>query len=635
MKSITTLLIFSLISVNSYAQIVDIPDSNFKAALIGQGVDTNNDGEIQESEASVIQVLVLSGRNISDLTGISAFTNLVDLRCSNNSIEEVDLSQNINLQELSISNNLLSVIDLSQNTQLTYLAIATNNLTSIDVIQHFGLLELHVSDNLLTNLDLSQNLLLTDLTAGDNNIPTIDLSNNTNLESLYLNDTGLTNLDLSHNQDLEYLNIQSNQLVSLDITQNTNLLSLNCIQNQLASLDVSQNINLNSLSCIQNQLTSLDVTQNINLANLHCDQNFITDLDVTQNINLISLTCSSNLLTSIDVSQNPLLEHLGISYQGINELDVGDNLLLESLWCLDTSLSIIDLSNNTRLGVVSARDNDFLHTLITKNGNNESLSLVNTPNLTYVCADDNEISNILNQVSTNAIVNSYCSFSPGGNYNTIEGYVLFDSDNNGCNSEDIAMSDVRVEIDNGIEKGVTFTNSLGKYSFYTNSGDFTVTIKPEISSCYENNYQSFNAAFPDNDNDLFLGDFCVIPIDNCDDVEIIIFPIGSARPGFDSVYGIIYKNKGSDIASGDIELIYDDTILDYVSSSIPNDNQEFGSLTWSYTDLVPFETRTITVTLNLNSPMETPAVNIGDELDFQAVIEPIQVIILQRIIYRH
>jgi hypothetical protein len=43
-------------------------------------------------------------------------------------------------------------------------------------------------------------------------------------------------------------------------------------------------------------------------------------------------------------------------------------------------------------------------------------------------------------------------------------------------------------------------------------------------------------------------------------------------------------------------------------------------LNWNYANLNPFETREITLTLNVNSPMETPAVNGGDVLNYSATI---------------
>lgn len=63
MKNIYTFL-FLLSCTFLNAQIVNIPDANFKNALIDEGVDTNNDGEIQVSEAEVVLNLNVSFKDI-------------------------------------------------------------------------------------------------------------------------------------------------------------------------------------------------------------------------------------------------------------------------------------------------------------------------------------------------------------------------------------------------------------------------------------------------------------------------------------------------------------------------------------------------------------------------------------------
>ena len=60
-----------------------------------------------------------------------------------------------------------------------------------------------------------------------------------------------------------------------------------------------------------------------------------------------------------------------------------------------------------------------------------------------------------------------------------------------------------------------------------------------------------------------------------------------------------------------------------MGSSIVPTNQSTGILEWNYTDLTPFESRSLIVTLNLNSPIETPAVNSGDILNFTATVLPL------------
>src|SRR4051812_4722974 len=101
-----------LIAASANAQIVNIPDANFKARLLAADVtnsiastatdatipttfnkiDVNNDGEIQQSEAASVTLLNVSNANISDLTGIEAFVSLHVLKCQNNHITSLNLN---------------------------------------------------------------------------------------------------------------------------------------------------------------------------------------------------------------------------------------------------------------------------------------------------------------------------------------------------------------------------------------------------------------------------------------------------------------------------------------------------------------------------------------------------------------
>ncbi|MBK8600748.1 MAG: hypothetical protein IPN80_09550 [Flavobacterium sp.] len=109
------------------AQIVTIPDVNFKAKLlaadttntIAEGllgnyikIDSNNDGEIQNSEAMTVTRLNISSAGITDLTGISSFLALRLLDCSNNAMATVDFSANNNLTSLYCSYNQLTQLAL-------------------------------------------------------------------------------------------------------------------------------------------------------------------------------------------------------------------------------------------------------------------------------------------------------------------------------------------------------------------------------------------------------------------------------------------------------------------------------------------------------------------------------------------
>ena len=273
----TIFLITTLIfAVNINAQIVNIPDTSFKAYLVGQPLNSNNDSEIQVSEASVFNGSIdCNYLYISDLTGIEAFTSLTYLDCAWNELTSLDVSQNTALTLLNCSANQLTSLDVSRNTALTGLYCSANQLTSLDVSQNTALTVLYCNTNQLTSLDVSQNTALTLLNCSAN---------------------PLTSVDVSHNTALTQLDCSANLLTSLDVTQNTALIGLYCNTNQLTSLDLSQNTALTALYCDTNQLTSLDVSQNTALTALYCDNNLLQCLNVKNgnNSNLSSFVAYNN-----------------------------------------------------------------------------------------------------------------------------------------------------------------------------------------------------------------------------------------------------------------------------------------------------------------------------------------------------
>ena len=77
------LFTFLFLVSNTFSQIVNIPDLNFKAYLVGNSaINTNSDSEIQVSEATAFTGTInCNALGISNLTGIEAFTNITKLFC--------------------------------------------------------------------------------------------------------------------------------------------------------------------------------------------------------------------------------------------------------------------------------------------------------------------------------------------------------------------------------------------------------------------------------------------------------------------------------------------------------------------------------------------------------------------------
>ena len=264
---ILALLVLAMANISS-AQNVNIPDVNFKNALINWGVDTNVDGEISYAEAEAIYYLNIVENSISDLTGIEAFINLDTLEITNTQVTNLDVSGCAALSKLYCDGNQLISLDVSGCTALKDLRCCCNYLTSLDISNNtlLNCLECHV--NQLSSLDVSNNTALLFLECGSNWLSSLDVSACTALTELHCVNNDLTVLDVSSNTDLYFLNCASNQLASLDVTSNTALENLLCANNQLSTLDVSNNTVLEGLLCGGNQLTSLDISNNTALSEL-------------------------------------------------------------------------------------------------------------------------------------------------------------------------------------------------------------------------------------------------------------------------------------------------------------------------------------------------------------------------------
>tara|TARA_R110000868_G_scaffold150151_10_gene373114 strand:- start:670 stop:1101 length:432 start_codon:yes stop_codon:yes gene_type:complete len=132
MKKITFSLLATIFFTSIFhTQTVSIPGTNFETALVNSGIDTNSiNGNILISDAQGITTLNISNENITDITGISAFEDLVSLNCINNAITTLNLSQNLSLETLVCGNNHLTSLNISQNNVLRLLNCNNNSLSN-------------------------------------------------------------------------------------------------------------------------------------------------------------------------------------------------------------------------------------------------------------------------------------------------------------------------------------------------------------------------------------------------------------------------------------------------------------------------------------------------------------------------
>lgn len=580
MKKLYLFVLF-LAHLSVVAQIVNIPDLQFKTNLLSGtatneitqdlagnwiSMDLNNDGEIQVSEAANIRNINIYSSNgspfqISSIVGVKSFTNLEYL-------------------EVSDSPNLLSV-DVSGMQKVKLVSFTGNiNMTSANFTGCPVLENINVSNSAIVNLDIS-------------NLPKMNI-----------------------------LTCNGGKLQTINYAGSTTMKYLLCSNNDIASIDVSPLVDLYSFNISGNLLTSLDVSNLTKLETLNCPSNQLTSINLQNTPKLKYLEASYNNLSSLNLSQSPALNYLRVFNNQFTSIDLSMVPLLQTLFLNNNQLTSLDISHNTILNTFSAPNNN-LQSIFIKNGRMTSGMYQNNPNLSYICCDDLELNNIMNQNATygynNVTVNSYCSFTPGGTFYTIKGNTKYDLNGSGCDATDPNKAFQKFNIAGGGTTGSIVSNQSGDYSIPVQTGAHTITPVLENPAYFSISPASFTANFPMMTSPL-TQNFCITANGSHPDLEIVIIPLDSAVPGFNSDYKIVYKNKGTTMQSGTVGFSYNDNIMDFVSSTVTPDLQSTGSLTWNFTGLAPFETREVKVKFELNTPTDTPPVNDGDVLHYTAQI---------------
>jgi uncharacterized repeat protein (TIGR01451 family) len=635
MKNLYLLAIAFCFGIAAKAQTINFPDANFKNMLLTANtnnlialnasdvfikIDTNNDGEIQIEEALLVKKLQFNGYNFEDQSNVA--------------LSVIGLEYFDGVESIIFDDKYLPVLDVSGMASLKYISTSYTKITAINASGSASLLEINLMNMSITNtIDVSNAVNLRIVGASGVQLHSINVQGAINLKELYcssnfwldtLNVSGLTNLEI-----LKCSNIY--HLTSLDLSTLTNLKTLTCSETSIVSLDVSGLANLKTLDCrgsshnnnSEGTITSLILNGATSLENLDCSNNHITSLDAGNKPNLSSIEASGNNITTFNIVGSTAIQYLDCGENNISELNLNGMVNLQRLNCGDNALTTLDVSDSPLLVRLSC-DHNNLETLYMKNGANEGannyyLYFNWNPNLRYICADDfqlQQIQTLLNNYGyTNCEVNSYCYLAPGGVTYNINGNNRFDFDANGCDENDTNFPYLKFNINDGTDLGTQVSDASGSYSIAVKAGTTTITPVFENPDYFNVSPTSATVIFPAQTAPL-IQNFCVSANGVHNDAEVNIIPISRVRAGFDVMYKIIYKNKGNQLLSGTISFAYNDAVLDFVSASVAPSSLPMNYINWYFTNLKPFESKEIYITLNLNSPVEIPAVNSGFILNY-------------------
>ncbi|MFN1217428.1 T9SS type A sorting domain-containing protein [Chryseobacterium kwangjuense] len=603
------------------AQVISIPDSYLKSKLLTYGtasnsggtyitLDANGDGEIQVSEAALVYKLNINDLTdaVTSLSGLNQFPNLTELTLTN---------PNLTTYHLVFSNYPNLQIIKFLGGQAANVTIENCNALTLAHLGAYG------------NIINIQNTAVQEIKL--NNVNGVNVSATPGLKKFSLSGSTLTSLNLSNLPSLEEVRVTENpSLTSINFAGDVGLKKLELFRNKLSSLSVPNPSLINYLSISTNLFQTFDPTPYTGLLDFYAHENQLTSLNFSANPLLFQLTINNNLLSNLTFNNNNNLLYI---YAGNNQLqNIAFNQIpyIKGIQLQNNQFTNLDFTQNSQLISFDCSDNLNLKTLLMKNGKEifngqgSASAFANTPQLQYICIDPGEIyavNALLTQYNqTNVVVNSYCTFTPGGNSSLVQGTTRLDSNGNGCDSSDPSKPFQKFSIlTYGSGFSTTIANGSGSHQMYLPATTNIITPVLENPSYFTVSPASATVNFPSQPAP-FTQNFCLSANGTHHDLEAVILPVTIARPGFDSKYKIIYKNKGTSVQSGSLSFSYNHNVMNYLNSSLAPNSSSPGILNWNFSNLQPFETREITVTVHLNTPTQTPPLTSGSILQYNAQI---------------
>lgn len=296
------------------AQIVNIPDPNFKAYLVGNPyINTNNDTEIQVSEAEAYTgEIYCVNKNISSLIGIEAFVNITGLYCYFNNLTSLDVSHNTQLVELECGENNLTTLDVTQNKELTLLTCDGNMLTSLNI----------------------QN-------GSNDKMHTMFAHNNPNLNCIQVDNVANANSYTDWQKDaMANYSENCNPIAPIVNIPDSNFKAY-LVGNPLINTNGDNEIQVSEAVAFTGQID--------------CSSRNISSLTgIEAFVNLTQLRCHVNNLTVLDVSKNTLLTEFACNNNQLTTLDLSKNTALTKIWCFNNpQLNSLNLKNGNNASIIT------------------------------------------------------------------------------------------------------------------------------------------------------------------------------------------------------------------------------------------------------------------------------------------
>lgn len=211
---LTTLLLTSF--TVTFSQNISIADPELKAEIVFW-FDDDGDNEISVLEAESVDIIeleydindtsTLNDRKINNISGLENFVNIefLDLTGQNVDLNGIDFSKFNSLTDLYINDNTVSNLDLTNNVVLESLLAANCGLNTINLplsgSNNKKLIDIDLSDNNLTSIDFSKHKKLEDVNLSNNQLTSVTLGK--------MNYGNILNFDVSGSADLNCVEVNA------------------------------------------------------------------------------------------------------------------------------------------------------------------------------------------------------------------------------------------------------------------------------------------------------------------------------------------------------------------------------------------------------------------------------------------
>ncbi|RYG53424.1 MAG: T9SS type A sorting domain-containing protein, partial [Chitinophagaceae bacterium] len=203
-----------------------------------------------------------------------------------------------------------------------------------------------------------------------------------------------------------------------------------------------------------------------------------------------------------------------------------------------------------------------------------------------------------------------------GNSNLLKGRVYADFNNNGIFSGyDAPIQNLL--INHQPSNSLNSSHLEGYYQVSVDTGDYLLTPQINVPPYFDVAPISRNGNLASTGNEIDELDFRLVPTGNFKEVSIDITQINRLRAGSQVQYMVNYKNNGTNMASGEYYLVFDNA-LQFLTSDSAASGTFSDSLVFQYVNLAPFESRSNALSFSTGTTL-----TFADTLNIRSVILPV------------